>query len=282
MLSLDYLRDRFLLFKYLLPFASNRLRKVFVTVSLLCLFFTQTGRPEQISTDRPGLTNGTALVPKGALQIESGYSFSRVSDCKEHRLGELLLRLAPGTRLEFRLGVNSYLYTHSPGGDNSGFSDGSLGLKIKLFEGQGDPGIESIKISTVLSTTLPTGKKIYRENKLQPSAELILGWDLSGKIGISTSFSYALASAGGDQYNQFAGGAALGFSLSGRAGCFLEYYGVAVESGYGPGTSYLDGGLTYLLSDNCQADIHGGFGLDDQDPDYFIGFGLSYKFSFKK
>ena len=256
------------------------MRSVIVTAFILCLCFAQKGLSEQIATDRPGLANGAGIVPTGTLQFESGYTFSRVGGGKEHSLGEVLLKIAPLERMEFRVGVNSYLFTRSPDSDDSGFGDGSLGLKVKLFEG--GEGAGSLDISTILATTLPTGSGIYRENKLQPSAELILGWDLSESVGIGTDFSYALASRQGDQYNQFAGGVSLGFSLSERTACFLEYYGIAVESGYGENTSYFDGGFTYLISDNCQVDIHSGVGLSDEDPNYFVGVGLSYNFGLNK
>ena len=275
-----FLKRLFLNSEYRDASGTRRMKTVIVTALILCLCFAQKGLTEQIAPDRPGLANGTGIVPTGTLQLESGYRFSRVGQGKQHTLGEVLLRIAPCPKMELRVGVNSYLFTRSPGSDDSGLGDGSVGLKVKLFEGS--EGMESLNISTILATTLPTGSEIYRENKLQPSAELILGWNLSERVGIGTDFSYTLASLGGDQYNQFAGGVSLGFSLSGRTACFLEYYGVAVESGYGENISYFDGGFTYLISDNCQVDIHSGVGLSDEDPNYFVGVGLCYNFGLNK
>jgi len=100
----------------------------------------------------------------------------------------------------------------------------------------------------------------------------------TGVLQLESGYSYSRAGRAGDQYNRFAGGAALGFTLSKSTACFLEYYGVGVESGYGDYTGYFDGGLTWLLSDNCQVDIWSGLGISGTDPDYFVGAGLSYLF----
>ena len=276
----QYHSDSFLNSEFSLTPGTRPGKALMISAFILCFCFAQKGLAETIAADRPGMGNGAGIVPTGTLQLESGYRFSRVVGEKEHTLGEVLLRMAPARRLELRIGLNSYLSTRSPGGDDSGFGDGSLGLKVKLYEQE--QGAGPLAISTVLATTLPTGSEIYRENKLQPSTEFILGWAISERVGLSTSFYYALASQGGGQYNQFAGGVSLGCSVSERTACFLEYYGVAVESGYGRNTGYFDGGLTYLIDDNCQVDIHSGVGLNDESPNYFIGVGLSYNFGLTK
>ncbi|MBN2290198.1 MAG: transporter, partial [Candidatus Glassbacteria bacterium] len=217
---------------------------------------------------------GAGIVPTGTLQLEGGYRYSRVGPDKMHTLGEALLRVAPAEKLELRIGVNSYLVSRSPGGDDSGFGDGSLALKYKLL--QRGEGMGAVDLSTILGTTLPTGSEIYRENKLQPWTQLILEWNINGDVVLSYNFYYGLASSSGDQYNTFGSGIAFSFPLADRLGCFLEYYGIAVEKGYGENTSYLDGGITWLLSNNLQVDIHSGAGLGETDPNYFVGVGLSF------
>jgi Putative MetA-pathway of phenol degradation len=250
-----------------------------ITVAVFFLFSlcaVQNIFPQEIVTDRPGMGDGTAIVPTGVLQLESGYRFTRVGSDKEHTLGEVLLRVAPAEKLEFRIGVDSYLFTRSPGSDDSGFGDGSLALKYKLFENDNGPG--EVNLSTILGTSLPTGSKLYRENSIQPWTQLILDWNVYQNLALTYNLYYSRAGSGSERYNKFAGGVAVSFPLASRTGCFLEYYAVAVESGYGQNTSYFDGGITYLINDNCQVDIHSGLGLDDDHPNYFVGVGLSYLF----
>jgi len=255
----------------------------FISIPLFILFFFPTPCCSgQISTDRPGFANGTTIVPTGMLQLESGYQFSRLPQHKEHALGQLLLRTAPLERLEFRLGLNSYIATRDQVKNQSGFEDWSLGLKLKLAQGADTPGIKSLNVSAIVETTLPTGSKAYSANKLQPFVMLVLDWALPGNLAISPFMSYTLVSSQSSQFNEFGGGVSLSVALSGRSGFFLEYYGVAAQSDYGADISYLDGGLTYLITDNCQLDLHSGQALSGKTPDYFMGIGFSYRFAMKK
>ena len=255
------------------------MKKHLFAVFLIISFTASSALSQTISTDRPGFANGTSIVPAGATQIESGYLYSRVEEVKEHTLGQLLVRFGAAERLELRLGVNSYVSTSSPGADDDGFSDGSVGLKLKLYHGEQGYETLSYDISTVLETSLPTGSKGYRTGRLQPSVMFVLDLAVPQGFTLSPFTTYTLASDDTGQYNQFGGGVSLGVSLTERTSCFLEYFGLGKEKDRGPETThYLDGGLTFLLADNCQADIHTGLGMNGPDPNYFVGIGLSYLF----
>ena len=43
-----------------------------------------------------------------------------------------------------------------------------------------------------------------------------------------------------------------------------------------------DTGLTYMLTDNLQLDGAVGFGLSDEADDWFMTFGVSYRFPFRR
>lgn len=255
--------------------------KKILTISLfICFIYCVPAHPQTISPDRPGFGNGTGLVPAGAIQLESGYLYSRVGEVKEHTLGQWLVRFGAAERLEFRLGVDSYVSTSSPDGDDSGFSDGSLGLKLKLYHGE--HGFETLTydLSAVAETSLPTGSKPYRAPRLQPAVMFVLDLAVPQGFTLSPFTSYTLASDDTGQYNQFGGGVSLGVSLTERTGCFLEYFGLTKEKDRGPETTnYLDGGFTFLLADNCQLDIHSGLGMNGPSPSYFVGIGFSYLFA---
>jgi len=246
----------------------------------ICFIYCISALSQTISTDRPGFANGTSIVPAGAIQLESGYLYSRVEEVKEHTLGQWLLRVGAAERLEFRLGVDSYVSTSTPGGDDTGFSDGSVGLKVKLYEREQEFEALSYDLSAVVETSLPTGSKPYRAGRLQPSAMFVLDLTVPQGFTLSTFTTYTLASDNTGQYNQFGVGVSLGLSLSERTGCFLEYFGLAKEKDRGPETTnYLDGGFTFLLADNCQLDIHSGLGVDGPEPNYFVGIGFSCLFA---
>ena len=256
------------------------MKKTVFAVFLIILLTASPALSQTISADRPGFANGTSIVPERATQIESGYLYSQVEDVKEHTLGQLLLRYGALEKLELRLGVNSYVSTIAPGGDDDGFSDGSVGLKLKLYHGEQGYETLSYDISAVLETSLPTGSTGYRTGRLQPSVMIVLDLAVPQGFTLSPFTAYTLVSDDTGQYNQFGGGVSLGVSLTERTGCFLEYYGLGKEKDRGPETThYMDGGFTFLLAENCQADIHTGLGLNGPDPNYFVGIGLSYLFA---
>jgi hypothetical protein len=66
------------------------MKKFLLSVFLLSVFTAAVARSETISPDRPGFANGTGIVPAGAIQLESGYLYSRVEEVKEHTLGQSL------------------------------------------------------------------------------------------------------------------------------------------------------------------------------------------------
>ncbi len=257
-----------------------KMQKYLFSIFLLSLSLAVPAHPQTISTDRPGFGNGTSIVPVRAKQLESGYLYSRVEEVKEHTLGQWLLRIGAAERLEFRIGVNSYVSASSPDGDDSGISDGSLGLKLKLYHGE--HGFETLTydLSVVVETSLPTGSKPYRARRLQPAVMFVLDLAVPQGFTLSPFTSYTLASDDTPQYNQFGVGVSLGVSLTERTGCFLEYFGLTKEKDRGPETTnYLDGGFTFLLADNCQLDIHSGLGMNGPSPSYFVGIGFSYLFA---
>ncbi|HEY4572832.1 MAG TPA: hypothetical protein VIJ26_02680, partial [Thermoanaerobaculia bacterium] len=49
------------------------------------------GLKEPINPDRPDFTNGPLLVEPGHLQIETGYTYTRLGEESSQTLGEVLL-----------------------------------------------------------------------------------------------------------------------------------------------------------------------------------------------
>lgn len=230
---------------------------------------------EPIVTDRPDFTESVETVPARRVQLETGYTFARAGREKDHALGELLLRVATGPRAELRLGINSYGWTRGPGGNASGFEDASLGFKVRLSDGSGRLGLGRPAISLIGATSLPTGSRAYRERNFQPEAKLCLGWDLSERLALSSNLNYAYASEDGKRFGQFSGSVSFGFGLTERLGSYLEYFGFSPGGRGGPSTNYLNGGLTYLVTNDYQLDVRAGVGLNGAGADNFVGIGAA-------
>lgn len=238
--------------------------------------------PEALVTDRPDFTESTETVKLGRFQLEGGYTFTRIDNNKEHTLGELLLRIGAGQRLELRIGISSYALTRSPSGNSSGFHDGLIGVKVKLVEGSGQFGLDRPDVALIVATTLPTGSDAFHEKKLQPEAIIAFGWDLSKPLALASNLNYAYATEGGKRFDQFSGSISFGYSLTERVGSYLEYFSFIPSSKDGPNSKHINSGLTYLVNYNYQLDVRVGIGLNEETPDYFFGFGASWRWGGKR
>lgn len=243
--------------------------------ALLLLLLSPDDKPQPIVTDRPDFTESAETVPAGRVQLEGGYTFARVGPAREHSIGEILFRIAAGARWEARLGFNSYLRSDTPGSRASGFEDSSLGLKVKLMDGDERPGLRRPNLAIVLATSIPTGSAAYRESNWQPEAKFCATWDLSEALALSSNLNYTWISESGMRFGQIGGSLSLGCSVTDRVGSYLEWFGFTPAGKGGPNANYLNGGLTYLVNDDFQLDLRAGIGLNSASPNHFVGVGAA-------
>ena len=81
-------------------------------------------------TDRPDQTESAAVVPRGLLQVETGYLFARDGDVDGYAAPGTLFRIGLGGRLELRIGHAGLV----GGAGRHGAGDSELGAKINLIE----------------------------------------------------------------------------------------------------------------------------------------------------
>ena len=80
-------------------------------------------------TDRPDQTESAAVVPRGLLQVETGYLFARDGDVDGYAGPGTLFRIGLGGRLELRIGHVGIV----GGAGRHGVGDSELGAKINLI-----------------------------------------------------------------------------------------------------------------------------------------------------
>jgi hypothetical protein len=67
---------------------------------------------------------------------------------------------------------------------------------------------------------------------------------------------------------------AFGYAITDQLNCYVEPYGFLTNNG--EELHLVNGGFTYLVNDNFQLDLTGGFGLNEEAPDNFISCGASF------
>ncbi len=236
----------------------------------------------EMVTDRPDFTESPATVGPGVVQWETGVTvrFRRLGPGEHlHRWdwGESLLRLGLGPPwLEGRLALPlAGQVRHGGFGRRrqQGWEDATVGFKLALAQQQH----AWPQLAAVVQTTLPSGNRAFSARAWQPGMMLIAGWELDSRW--STAASAQLHFLRGEE-DRLLLQTALSWTLSRQIttgwAAYAEWFSL-LHSGPGAGNEhFLNAGLTWLLSPDCQWDIRFGRGLH-RGEEWFAGTGLSFR-----
>lgn len=261
----------------------------FIMVLLSALFYTTFAYTDDIPelvTDRPDQTESSDVVPPKYVQIESGITYSRIKDFDVTEVFGTLVRIGLVNKLELRVGVEGWIIDDIL--DSEGFGDSEIGIKYYLWDQEG-----WLPQSAILAgVCLPTAKSTFEGDRFDPHLQCScratsVRWAGSYTLNDYLSAGINLAAAwecekdeDGDRHMNFVlpYTAALGIAVTNRLGGFIEFFGNAPVDPTGKPANLIDGGLTFLVKDNVQLDIAGGFGMTDAAEDWFVGTGVSYRF----
>ena len=226
-------------------------------------------------SDRPDFTESTGTIAPGHVQIEGGITRQESGDEDALSVGEILVRLGLGERLEARLGVGSWTRLDAPGVEIDGYEDPTVGLKVRLTPPVDDrpPGFPAV--SLLLGTSVPVGSEELTTDEWEPEARVALDWILTDLLSLGANLGVAFPSDGGDQFDQILASVTLGIAATDRLGVFVETYGFSEEEPEGDATQYVDTGVTFALTNDLQLDARIGFGLNDPSPERFVGVGVA-------
>jgi hypothetical protein len=241
--------------------------------------------PELI-TDRPDQTESAAVVPKGSVQLEVGWTFTRDDDdgvrVETHEVPGTLVRIGLAERFELRVGWTGYVSTEARfrnfDADADGAGDAELGAKVYFKEERG----AAPEIALLLGTSVPVGDDDFTSDRYDPSFRLSFAHTLSDRLSLGYNLGMewetGIADAGRrSTLSSYLYTVALGIGVSDRVGAFLELYGDVPGSAPGSTAHSFDGGFTFLVRDHLQVDLAGGVGLSDAADDWFVGVGLSVR-----
>ena len=226
----------------------------------------------ELVTDRPDQTESATVVPRGLLQVETGYRFTRDGGAGGHAGPGTLLRVGLGGRTELRLGHAGVV-----GGEGRrGAGDSELGAKINLIP-RADGWRPELALLGGLS--LPTGDHGFSSDGADPSFLIAFAHELRPRLALGYNAGAAWESSPDrpDRDAFIVYSLALGVSLTDRLGTFLEIFGDRQLTGPVASRTSVDGGLTFLLTEVLQLDFSVGRGLGAAADDLFVGTGLSLR-----
>lgn len=237
-----------------------------------------------IATDRPDFVEATSAVGKGRIQLEGGYTFVRDRNAGErvvlHSYPELLLRIGMFAEwFEFRIGQNFGSENDSTAASSiRGGQDLYLGMRFDIAE---QDGIFP-ETSLIVQTTVPTGHRAFSSHQMLPGFNLLYGWEvIENKLTFAGSTQLnRRVDDDRHYYAEYAQAFTTGFKWTKRLGQYTEWFAL-VPCGANTGVRvehYVDGGFTYLITDNFQLDIRIGVGLNRAADDFFAGTGFGIRY----
>lgn len=227
-------------------------------------------KPEPISTDRPDQTETPDIVPKGMFQMETGFSFEKAGkDSKNYILPTTLVKYGFNDIFEFRL-IAEYSIDETGTEKISGISPIIIGFKANLCE---EKGILP-KTSFIAHMSIPEfASKELQTTYYAPRFRFTMQHTLSDKIRLG--YNLGAEWDGETPEPEFIYTLTGGFDLSEKVGCYVEVFGFAPQKDVAYHS--IDGGFTYLISDNFMIDVSGGFGITENAPDYYTAVGFSFR-----
>lgn len=237
-----------------------------------------------ITTDRPDFTEASITVGRGVTQLETGYTYFYNGDdggsVRTQSFGEPLLRHGIiANWLELRVAVfplEKRTRDSTTSNSTAGVGDMLVGLKFGLTAQEG----VLPEMAIVPQMLVPVGSNAFTDNHVLPGVNWLYGWDLSDDLstGGSTQFIRAVDGETDDDFTLWAQSWTVGMSVTEKLGSYVEWFGLFPAAAETEKTQlYLNGGLTYRITNDIQWDIRIGCGLNHAADDLFTGTGLSVR-----
>ena len=232
-----------------------------------------------INSDRPGQCLNANTAGTMAVQVQSGFNYSRfkwdtgtpLNGNSDNINLPLDIRLGLLPKLELN---TSFSYAHWRYEDPfisstaKGFRSPNLGMRYEVLQGDGLK--PQLAVQANLSFISHNGT--FQQNNFGSSFYAITSNNFD-KFSVNTNLGVVFSGDGNNSplYTYVLN---FGYSLSDKFGVFVEGFGQFNNFGYS-----LDAGLSYLINYDLQIDAYGGW-LGDQN--WFAELGISWRYSFLK
>jgi len=239
-----------------------------ITLFASILSFSQEIEP--IQTDRPDQTETPKIVPKEVFQVESGIGFQKNETSNTTIAApSTLWKYGVNENFELRL-ITEFSIEEMSKTKTSGLNPILVGCKIKLAE---EKGIWP-QTSLIGHISLPNlASKVLKTDYYAPEFRFTMQHTLSEKMTLG--YNLGAEWDGFTPEPTFIYTLTTGYSVSEKMGTYIEIFGFAPQKNVAYHS--LDGGVTYLVTNNFMLDLSGGFGLTEFAPEYYYALGVSFR-----
>lgn len=249
-----------------------RLIKILILIFLSQISFAQLN--ETIRTDRPGQAIGAFTVGKNILQLQQGVDNYSLADTKFPPNGFVsnnVVRFGILETVELSALID-YQYERTRFDtisiSLSGVSNLHLGFRVHINDQKGWIPTTAFQ----MRLKIPKMSKDFGAKKLATAMVFVANWSFPKSMSLASN--WILSYNGKDPYPT--GGYVLnfGFPIHKKLSGFIENYGQVNQSIF---QTRFDGGFAYLVNNNFQLDISGGYGNNQNVQDYFLSTGVSWR-----
>ncbi len=234
---------------------------------------------ESIRTGRPGQAIGGFTLGKNVFQLQTGYTLNFIEDAPwESRsvVNSSVFRVGLLEKFELSAVVNWSSDKFSPSTFQSdyhvgGISNTQIGGRVNLLENDGWKPTVGLQGRLLLKLQ----DEAYRRDKMGAKFLLVTGNRINDRLSVITNWGITWT---GNQKEPIASYVLnVSHGISDKFGTFLEIYG-----DFNDFNINYDTGLSYLVNKDFQLDISTGWQGTKDVPDWFVDFGLSWRFDWRK
>jgi hypothetical protein len=245
----------------------------FLTICLLtflCKIPSWAQKLPPIQLDRPDQTECPFIVPKGYIQVETGFNYEDIGNgLKSYTYPTALWKYGINENVEFRL-ITEFTTLKDDRTSAMGLLPITVGFKARLIE---ESGIVPKTSFIGHLTTATVGSKAFHTDYTAPSFRFLMQHTLSPRL--SLAYNLGAEWDGENPGQTFIYTLTTGYAISERLGAYIELFGFAPADDKAKHS--FDGGVTYLVNDDFMLDLSGGFRLTDNAPKGYVSLGISYR-----
>ena len=232
---------------------------------------------ETLNTDRPGQAFTPNTVGKGAFQAETGLLYLgsnyAAGDIRNNSIG-LTGFFKHGLSETFELNYGFNILNQAVRADTSDQTDTgvqgiNLGGRFNIKSGQGNKPSYGFLFSLFFNNF---AHPAFRTEDVAPLFLFLYKQSLSNVVTFSGNLGMSWNGDTPDPQTNYV--LNLGFSISDKVGAFVENFGWIQDGVF---DTHFDGGISYLISNNTQLDVSGGFGDNNGFSDFFVATGISFR-----
>lgn len=253
------------------------MRLILIFIVFLIPLWVQAQYAQTIRSGRPGQSIGAFTVGKKVLQFQSGLTFdwSNNDIANEESRGALsttVIRYGVYERFELSAVVgfsDNRLETENGLTMRGGLSAAQLGFRVNIRDGHGSGpniAIQSRYRLNVLSED-------FNQKYLATTTILSLSQSLGPTLGFGVNLGVSWNGNDPAPLGRYT--ANINMAITDHLEAFVENYGDVSNQDF---DTRFDAGVGIIATSNLKFDFSFGYGMNDRLEDYFLDFGLSWRF----